>query len=378
VEQHGQTLTWRENALSRTEPWLTTGKSKPPRNVEVVDDELRAEDALRYASEGVGMLWRGDFRNARQLLDALKRRLDRKQLKSVDDPAGAFYRYRQSRTHRARILGLLLMELDEDFVLDLPRSPDVRTACLEAYGERSGHGVVSLQELLGAIGARQWRLNGVEVPALDARIYPHYGVFAPTRNEYVDLVANELTRVDVPATAFDIGTGTGVLAALLVRHGVKQVVATDNAPRAAACAVDNVRRLGITDQVAVVETDLFPAGRAELVVCNPPWLPVTPASPLDTGVYDQGGRMLATFLRDLPEHLAPGGEAWLVLSDLAELLGLRTREVLLDLFGKAGLTVLGHTTTRPDHPRSYDGEDHLAAARAAEEVTLWRLAVQQV
>jgi methylase of polypeptide subunit release factors len=370
-----QTLVWKENTLSRAESWLTTGKSKPPREVEVVDDELRAEDALRYASEGVGMLWRGDFRNARQLLDALKRRLDRKQPKSVDDPAAAFYRYRQSRTHRARILGMLLIELDEEFVLDLPRSPDVRTACLEAYGEPSGRGVVSLQELLGAIGARQWRLNGVDVPALDARIHPHYGVFAPTRGEYVDLVADELARVDAPATAFDIGTGTGVLAALLVRHGVGHVVATDNAPRAAVCAADNVRRLGLADRVTVVETDLFPPGRAELVVCNPPWLPVTPASPLDTGVYDQGGRMLARFLRDLPDHLTPGGEAWLVLSNLAELLGLRTRDALLKMFDDAGLTVLGRVDTRPDHPRSYDGEDPLATARAAEEVTLWRLGV---
>jgi methylase of polypeptide subunit release factors len=370
-----QHITWRENALSRSEPWLTTGKARPPKNVEVVDDELRAEDALRFASEGVGMLWRGDYRNARQLLDALKRRLDRKQPAPVDDPAAAFYRYRQSRTHRARILGMLLIELDEGFALDLPRSPDVRTACLEAYGEPSTRGVVSLQELLGAIGARQWRLNGVTVPALNAKVHPHYGVFAPTRDEYVGLVADELTRAGTPATAFDIGTGTGVLAALLVLHGVKQVIATDNAPRAVACAIDNVRRLGLAGSVTVVEADLFPAGRADLVVCNPPWLPVTPASPLDTGVYDQGGRMLAGFLRELPSHLTAEGEAWLVLSDLAELLGLRTRENLLKMFEDAGLTVLSSVDTRPDHPRSQDGEDPLAAARAAEQVTLWRLRV---
>ena len=93
---------------------------------------------------------------------------------------------------------------------------------------------MSLRELLGLIGAHEWRKKGVEIPALGDRIHPYYGVFSPVRGEYVDLVA----RTALPSLnkAFDIGTGTGVLSALLAKRGVKKIVATDQDPRALACA----------------------------------------------------------------------------------------------------------------------------------------------
>src|SRR5690606_33527546 len=155
------------------------------------------------------------------------------------------------------------------------------------------------------------------------RIYPHYGVFSPIRGEYVALVANTpLPKADL---AFDIGTGTGVLAALLAQRGVARVIATDNAPRALACARDHLERLGLQQQVEVVAADLFPPGQADLVLCNPPWLPARPVALLDHAVYDTDGNMLRGFLQGLRDHLRPEGQGWLILSDLAELLGLRTR-----------------------------------------------------
>lgn len=73
--------------------------------------------------------------------------------------------------------------------------------------------------------------EGVDIPALGgARIHPHYGVFSPVRGEYVDLVAK--APLPSQALAFDIGTGTGVLAAVLAKRGVKRVVGTDQDARA--------------------------------------------------------------------------------------------------------------------------------------------------
>jgi methylase of polypeptide subunit release factors len=99
-----------------------------------------------------------------------------------------------------------------------------------------------LRELLGLIGAHEWRAKGVEVPAAGGRIHPHYGVFAPVRREYVDLVAHApLPAATTKASvAFDIGTGTGVLAAVLARRGLARVIATDRDPRALACARANI------------------------------------------------------------------------------------------------------------------------------------------
>ncbi len=328
------------------------------------------------------MLWRGDYNNARQLLQALSRREQRGR-GSAAAPGGpaqpsalaeAFQRHRGIQEERARILGLLLVALDSDFRVPLPRAPDVRQACLEAYGPADKDSVVSLRELLGLIGAHEWRRKGVLVPALNGRIHPYYGVFSPVRGEYVTLVAD----APLPARdlAFDVGCGTGVLAAVLARRGVRRVVATDRDPRALACARDNMARLGLSGRVDVLGADLFPEGRASLVVCNPPWLPARPSSPLEFAVYDPDSRMLLGFLAGLSAHLAPGGEGWLIISDFAEHLGLRTRDDLLGAMASAGLEVTGRLDVRPHHPRVSDSTDPLHAARAAEVTSLWRLVVR--
>lgn len=83
--------------------------------------------------------------------------------------------------------------------------------------------------------------------------------------------------------------------------------------------------------------------------------------------------MLLGFINGLAAHLETGGEGWLVLSDIAERLGLRTRDALLAAFETAGLTVAGRTEVRPYHPKVSDTADPLHAVRAAEVTSLWRL-----
>ncbi len=369
-------IEWNEAGVACSARWRSESGNPSPRRVVIADDRTTADAAYRLASAGTAMLWRGDFQNARQLLQALTRRAERQPGKasasSRSAPAEAFQRQRQAQFRRARTLSMLLLPLDADYSVPLRRAPDLLQACTEAYGPGGEASVVSLRELLGLIGAHEWRKRGVEVPALGARIHPHYGVFAPIRGEYVDLVAAApLPALDL---AFDIGTGTGVLAALLARRGVARIVATDQDPRALACARDNLARLGVSGQVEVIQADLFPAGRAALVLCNPPWLPAQPSSSLEAAVYDPDSRMLRGFLNGLAAHLTPAGEGWLVLSDLAEHLGLRTRAELLAAFAAAGLSVIARSDARPVHPRAADASDPLHAARAAERTSLWRLA----
>ena len=167
-----------------------------------------------------------------------------------------------------------------------------------------------------------------------------------------------------------------MLAAVLARRGLRRIVATDSDPRALACARENVERLGVAGQVEVVQADLFPPGRAALVVCNPPWVPARPSSPIEHGIYDPDSRMLRGFVSGLAAHLEPGGEGWLILSDLAEHLGLRSREGLLAMVDDGGLRVVQRMDARPTHPKSADESDPLHAARAAEVTSLWRLAAR--
>lgn len=367
-----QPVTWSEHGREHTATWRSLTGGRAPRSVEVADRAPSAQRVLERASQGVGLLLRTPYPAARKLLTAVQHRVDSRAVPWSADPAEAFYRYRQRRRTRARVLNMLLVEFAEDGTLAMPGAPDVGEACRAAYTEPPAGSVVSLRELLGVLSAAEWYRRGVQVPALGARIHPHYGVFAPTRNEYVDLVAAAPLppRCEV---AFDIGTGSGVLAAVLARRGVAHVVATDTEPRAVASATETARDLGLAGQIDVQLTDLFPSGTADLLVCNPPWLPLAPAGPLDTAVYDEHGRMLAGFLDGAAAHLRPDGQVWLVLSTMAELLGMRPRAELTDRFAAAGLTVLGKSETRPRHRKSLDLRDPLAGLRAAERTQLWRL-----
>jgi methylase of polypeptide subunit release factors len=108
-------------------------------------------------------------------------------------------------------------------------------------------------------------------------------------------------------------------------------------------------------------------------VCNPPWLPARPSSPIERAVYDPDSAMLRGFLNGLAAHLEPGGEGWLILSDFAEHLGLRTREALLAMIDAAGLQVVGRQDIKPKHPKASDENDPLYQARVAEVTSLWRL-----
>jgi methylase of polypeptide subunit release factors len=369
---------WVEGGENCSAQWHSEAGVPPPKRVQVADDTLTADAAYRRACEGTALLWRGDFQNARQLLQAMARRFDRKPRRSATT-TNAFHQQRMAQAQRARTLGMLLIPFAADHTIPLRRAPDVRQACEEAHGPAEAPYVASLRELLGLIGAHEWRKKGMEISALGGRIHPHYGVFAPVRSEYVGLVA----ATPLPAAlsknslAFDIGMGTGVLAAVLAMRGVARVVATDQDERALSCARENLLRLGYGGQVEVLQADLFPPGRAPLVVCNPPWVPARPSSPLEYAVYDPDSRMLRGFLAGLTAHLEPGGEGWLILSDLAEHLALRSRGELLAMIDAAGLLVLGRQDVRPIHPRAADPIDPLHAARAAETTSLWRLGVKE-
>ena len=365
---------WTESDNEHQAPWRSESGFPPPQRVVIADDRMTADAAFRLASEGTAMLWRGDYHNGRQLLQAMTRRIARKPRKPATTLRDAFNQHRLAQSQRARTLGMLLVAVEAGHGIALRRAPDVRLACYQAYGEAGEPYVLSLRELLGVIGAYEWRRNGVPIQALGGdRIHPHYGVFSPIRGEYLDLVAQVPLPSPTPALAFDIGTGTGVLAAILARRGVRKVIATDMEARALACARDNLERLGLSSQVALLQADLFPPGQAALIVCNPPWLPARPSSVLEQAIYDPDSRMLRGFLDGLGAHLAPGGEGWLILSDFAEHLGLRSRDEFMALVDQAGLRVIGRHDIKPRHPKASDPSDPLAVARGKEVTTLWRL-----
>ena len=168
------TLHWTEEKQPRTALWRSERGAPPPKRVVLADDTLSADSAYRQACEGTGLLWRGDFQNARLLLQALTRRIDKppkasktakmgrkKALAQAETgaPSGeAFHLYRQAKAQRARVLSMVLIEFSSDYAIALRRAPDAKQACTEAWGQAndSGPSVASLRELMGVISAHEW------------------------------------------------------------------------------------------------------------------------------------------------------------------------------------------------------------------------------
>ena len=384
-------IQWNEGGEICSARWHSENGIAPHKKIQIADDTLTADIAYRLACEGAAMLYKGDFQNARQLLQAMVRRVDKPSKKStrVDrvvkgktkSPLDTFNLHRLAQSQRARILGMVLIPINADHSISLRRAPDVAMACFEAYGEQNEPYVISLRELLGVISAHEWRKKGVPILVRDdeeIRIHPHYGVFSPIRGEYIELVLKAPLPVALQknSIAFDIGVGTGVLSGVLAMRDIQQMIATDQDDRAIACAKENVKRLGLSSQIEILKTNLFPTEQAALIVCNPPWLPARPSSSLEHAVYDPESQMLKGFLSKLKEHLLPSGEGWLILSDMAEHLGLRTREELLAWIEDASLKVIARLDTKPQHQKVFDKTDALYIARSKEVTSLWRLAIK--
>lgn len=384
-----QHITWQEAGKSKSACWQSVANNPAPKRITPIDDTLKADIAYKMACEGNAMLWRGDFQNAKQLSIAISRRIDNrttkpKALNKAWQAAKAaievsskerFHLYRKNQIERARTLGMLLLELSHDYKLPYERAPDVQAACEQAFGKPQGKEalVISLRELLGVVGAYEWHKKGVEIPELGAIITPYYGVYSPVRGEYLELVAN--TPLNSVSVAFDIGTGTGVIAAILAKRGVAKIIATDNNLQALACAHENIQKLGYAKQIKITQADLFPSNQAlaDLIVCNTPWIPAKANSPIEHSIYDPESKMLKGFLAGLKMHLAIKGEGWLILSDFAEHLGLRTQKELQQWIEGAGLQIAEKLDISPKHAKSTDKTDPLYEARVKEVTSLYRL-----
>ena len=373
-------LTWQEKNKAQTAVWQSEAGNPPPKNVLIADDTTNAKVAYKQVCEGAALLYRGDFQNAKQLLQAITRKFDVKPPLPAENLTQAFHQHRARQIQRANITNKILIELSHGSC-DLKRAPDVKEAVAGALvinpkiDKIPAKLVLSLRELLGMVGAHEWRKKGVWIDALNNKMHAHYGVYSPIRGEYLDLVNQ--ANIGNAKTAFDIGTGTGVIAAILVTRGIKKVLGTDNNVRALNCAAENVKQLDLTQYVELEQADLFPKGqkKADLIVCNPPWLPAKANAPIEHAIYDPSSKMLKGFLNGVKHYLNENGEAWLIMSNLAEHLGLRTPEELQKWIADAGLQVIEKLDVTPKHAKSTDQTDPLYAARVREVTSLYRLGV---
>jgi methylase of polypeptide subunit release factors len=130
-----------------------------------------------------------------------------------------------------------------------------------------------------------------------------------------------------------MGTGSGVCA-LVAAQRARRVTAVDINPAAVFATRANAQFNGLAARIEVLESDLFAAlgsRRFELVLFNPPFLEGPPegAGGRAWRSTDVAGRLA----RGLPDHLAPGGAALVLLSTFGR------PGLYLDKFVESGLGV---------------------------------------
>lgn len=129
------------------------------------------------------------------------------------------------------------------------------------------------------------------------------GVFSPTYTVSTSLVARYLTSQKLQdreklRVGVDLGTGSGALALVLGRI-CEYVVATDISRICCVTAHRNLQRYHIYhDVILCCGASVLRTGTADLVLTNPPYLPVPPRTPFSTS-YSCLGPDLVQLLRDL-------------------------------------------------------------------------------
>jgi len=187
------------------------------------------------------------------------------------------------------------------------------------------------------------------------------GVFIP-RPETEVLVESALENSPNLDLAYDLGCGCGNIAcALAVNRGNLRVIATDTSAEAVALARENAALCGVAERVTVIQSDLG-AGlfeKANLVCCNPPYVPSGEISGLEPEVRDHDPRaaldggadgleIMRRLAVEVKRLVKPGGRALVEIGHgqgaaargiFAEIAGARV-EIKNDLAGRERVAVV--------------------------------------
>ncbi|MBL8047040.1 MAG: hypothetical protein JNL09_10890, partial [Anaerolineales bacterium] len=124
---------WLEGGHEHRAGWRSEAGVAPHGEIGIVDDRSSADDTYRQLESGMALLWRGDWVNARHLMQALTKRAARRfgaqRGKAPKTPAEAFARHRETQGKRAALLNRLLVPLAGDYSVPLRRAQDVGEAC---------------------------------------------------------------------------------------------------------------------------------------------------------------------------------------------------------------------------------------------------------
>jgi hypothetical protein len=210
-----------------------------------LESNVSSRDVFQLANAGTDFVVL-DFQRARRLHASFLLRIG-------DKVFSDFNRYRQAVLGARNLKNRLLLPMSSAHVMLGENAPVALTrACESAFGAANDRYFLPFSVAAGVIGWHEHYRRGIDV--CNWRVRPAYGVFAPTRTLYCEMIERGLKKRG--RLALDVGTGSGVLALILSRS-FDRVIGTDLLEAAVTCARENVRLNGVKN-VEIVRADLFP------------------------------------------------------------------------------------------------------------------------
>ena len=204
----------------------------------------------------------------------------------------------------AHVLGRKRLELYLEFERPLV---ETELAPLRELVRRRGQGE-PLQHLLGTV-----EFAG-QVFLCDKRAL----VPRPETEHLVELLQSRIENRE--SKFLDVGTGSGVIAlSLAAKFPGAKVTATDVSDDALALAHENAERLGLTDRVTFLKSELltYVSDVYDLIVANLPYVAETDRATLSREVRhdpeialfggERGDEIVRKLIEAAPSYLAPGG-----------------------------------------------------------------------
>jgi len=181
---------------------------------------------------------------------------------------------------------------------------------------------LSCDTLDGAISYLGLSQTGYTLKCLnDRKIFPLYGVFNPSRQDYLELFSNYMVKLmgsqpNLIKSAMDLGCGSGVLSFIMAQNGINKILAIDKEDNAVETCKMNAQALGYNSVISSIKYDINGFNlkqqqlnsvelaerfdKYDLIVCNPPWINSTyilTQNSFENSIYDANHEFLISALK---------------------------------------------------------------------------------
>ncbi len=222
------------------------------------------------------------------------------------------------------------------------RHPDLINApenpWLAGFYPKNDDFLMTFSDYLGMNGARQWFEKGIQYPVISHRVHPFYGTYFPSRYDHLIIFDRWLSENKDYARGVDIGSGCGILSFIMLKHGIRNIHATDINPNAVYSFRQDIKKFAIkkTDSIFIEKADLHGSlvpQAGDIIVFNPPWIPGPAEKTLDQATYYDEG-FFYRFFDEMSASCPTGTDMLLLFSNYAIVAGLTSEHPIKKALNK--------------------------------------------